>query len=112
MKTIVSTAANFITAFLHGMGNYFLKTSGLVIGQALTKKTVFTQVVLAGDATMKLFSYGIGILVPILVTMPPLAGIVPVFVVGSLGAFCAIPLQNENSKKYLAILEAEKNEQK
>ncbi|HLP34833.1 MAG TPA: hypothetical protein VK133_02480 [Amoebophilaceae bacterium] len=69
----------FSTSVLYGIGLYLFRTGNSTIGLALAKKEKLAHVILAGDATVKAFACGVGILIPSWLLLPPIGGILPPF---------------------------------
>jgi hypothetical protein len=69
----------FSTSVLYGIGLYLFRTGNSTIGLALAKREKLAHVILAGDATVKTFAYGVGMLIPSLLLLPPIWGILPPF---------------------------------
>ncbi|TSJ81252.1 MFS transporter [Cardinium endosymbiont of Dermatophagoides farinae] len=93
-----------LTALLHGMGLYLLRTATSIIGQALTKKEKLAHVILVGDAVVKSFAYGIGSLIPCWIVLPPVWGIAPPFVGFVLCSLLSLGMIKPITKIYLASL--------
>jgi hypothetical protein len=98
-----------VTALLYGTGLYFFKTANSIIGQALTKKNKLAHVILAGDAVVKAFAYGVGTLIPFWILLPPLWGIMPPFLGCVACSLLSLGMTKPIVKIYLTSLDNENN---
>lgn len=90
-----------LTALIYGMGLYFFRTANAIIGQSLTKKEKLAYVILAGDAVVKSFAYGIGSLIPFCIVLPPIWDTVPPFVGCVLCSLLSLRMTRPITKLYL-----------
>ena len=91
-----------ITALLHGIGLYLLRTATAIIAQALTQQDKLMHVILAGDAIVKFFSYGISALIPLCIGCPPIWGVISPLVGSALVSCFSLGITKSIIKSYLA----------
>lgn len=94
----------FSTSVLYGIGLYLFRTANSIIGPALTNKEKLAHVILAGDATVKTFAYGVGMLIPSLILLPPIWGILPPFLGCIPCSLCSIGMVKPIIQIYLNSL--------